>query len=1753
MNNLNGGQYFGIGLDTADFMRDSQRVKGEFASISQTAISEGNRMDGAFKRVGAGIASVFAVGQIQAFVRQVVSARSEIQSLGTSFETLTGSREKGLMLMQKLQAYAVSTPMQLNDLASGAQTLLGFNIELEKVMPVLKAIGDISMGSRDKFNSLTLAFAQMSATGKLMGQDLLQMINAGFNPLTEISAKTGKSIATLKDEMSAGSISAQMVEDAFISATAAGGKFHGMLESQSRTMRGALSNLQGHFSDMLNDMGESTEGIISSGINAADTLVKHYETVGEVLITLAATYGTAKAALMAHAAMANAAAEAEIAALSRLVPAKAAEADADLRLRVAKGELTESRAAQIAALRGEIAAEGDRRAAALASARTDTAAAKESYRAALRRSLASKQAVRARQEELRVALQQPGVEAAATAQKNLANAIDERSAAVKARKAAAQQLEIAKSRENAAATALETLNTDINTVGKQRQTRATLTLAAAKAALSKASRALGLSMLANPYVLAAAAVASLAYVTYKLVTADDAATRAAKAHNDERERQAKIADERSQKVRSLVATIKDENATATQKVMAFDSLTSIVPTLKEIYHTWQDMAAVDTSDIDKGVNAFADTQQEEALRKRVADIKDAITEIDKLYSHLETTEKGVSATGFAPAYAGVLAAGQGVNWRAKQIASNHGVGGAWDAWWSGGDDNRAALRESLELAEGELRKFLAAKYEAETPVEVKLKVAQADYDAAKERLDTFASWTDTLMAKTGKMRPGHLIDPAQADKDMAAAEKAITDRIESLRKEVANPLTFTAEKQKALTSAEQLRSDMEGIKRQMAASGTLDWSLTLRVNTVMQSLQSAADSANSRMQNYVTRDGKDYTPPVQNKAYWENQKKEAEAARNAIGSDKTDSAAWKQQTKLIEEADRNLAVYSDKAAKSADKAVNEAKRRAEQRQKLAEEALELARRNAADEIRLMEDGAEKKLRTLRQEHADRRAELDRQQREWAKANREAKTKGLGEDGLTDTQRTSLADARTLASRSLAKAEAEIQRERMKASTDAMRSYLAEYGTFEERQLAITQEYAEKIKEARKKGLEGEALRLSKERDAKISSEEFRRIQDDIDWADVFGNIGGAASAYLGPTLDRLEKLMASPQFKSLPATDKKQYYDARSRLQAQVDTPSFAGIDWGELGRLTNEYRAAMRKATDANRRAADATENLEQAQKDYDKALSSGSATDKIVANVKLLAARVNKEKADSDKTEADNGAADAGNALNTATDNATRAVNNFASALQNLGNGTLKGFADGVCGIIGAFSKDTEGTGDLISELGGKVGGLIGAILQLLDSMGDDPEEFITGLLDKVFGVIEKLLDQLFDGSLVTGIVGNLWSNVSGMFLNILDGLTFGAFGLGSLLGGDSDPTLDDDRTRLEHSNELLRKSIDRLADKMDEASAAQAGDIADEQARMLASQIATTQSLGRRTADRSSGSQHSGTYHVNKAMEDNDWGVADALRHFGIRDAGALWNLTPEQWRELSEMFPNALAEIRSQLAKGKDDASAYIDEMIAYAGQYEEILERMRQTQTRTSVDDIHSGFLDLMKDMEADSSAFAQNFEDMMKEAVFNSILNDQYRQDMKRWYEEFAAAMSSDNELTPSEQRKLREQYMSLSQSIMDRRNEIMETMGWDESTVQSTTRRSLSGMSQDTGDAIEGRMTAIQITVEAIRAQYEAYLHSLAAIASASDRQRVTYEEVLFHLAEANEHLKTISDHTKALKGMETRLANIERNTSRL
>lgn len=282
-------------------------MKGNLSQGMLDAQTKANLLDESLKRVGMTIGGVFTAQKAVEFVKTMIDVRQEVENLIISFETLLGSKNKATQFFSELSEYAVNTPLMLNDLAGGAQTMLAFNIEAEKVIPTLKQIGDISMGDRDRFNSLVLAFSQMSATGKLMGQDLLQMINAGFNPLATISEKTGKSIGQLKDEMSAGAISSEMVAQAFADATAEGGKFHGMLDKQSKGLKGQISNLEGAIDNMFNAMGEKSEGILTGSVEVASELVKNYEAVGKALMSLVAVYGSYKTALIATLAVQKAA------------------------------------------------------------------------------------------------------------------------------------------------------------------------------------------------------------------------------------------------------------------------------------------------------------------------------------------------------------------------------------------------------------------------------------------------------------------------------------------------------------------------------------------------------------------------------------------------------------------------------------------------------------------------------------------------------------------------------------------------------------------------------------------------------------------------------------------------------------------------------------------------------------------------------------------------------------------------------------------------------------------------------------------------------------------------------------------------------------------------------------------------------------------------------------------------------------------------------------------------------------------------------------------------------------------------------------------------------------------------------------------------------------------------------------------------------------------------------------------------------
>lgn len=217
-------------------------------------------------KAGAVAAAVGAAAAVLGvIVSKSVQARREMESMEISFSVLTGSMEKSKQLIGQMKALGAASPLQTSDIAKAGQTLIGFGVDVHRVMPILRQLSDISMGDSQRFQSLSLAFAQMSAQGRLMGQDLNQMVNAGFNPLQIISEKTGKSIGQLKDEMSKGNISSQDVANAFAAATEEGGKFYGMTEKLGKSLNGMFNQQQDKLNQQWAELGEKiTPQVVSS-------------------------------------------------------------------------------------------------------------------------------------------------------------------------------------------------------------------------------------------------------------------------------------------------------------------------------------------------------------------------------------------------------------------------------------------------------------------------------------------------------------------------------------------------------------------------------------------------------------------------------------------------------------------------------------------------------------------------------------------------------------------------------------------------------------------------------------------------------------------------------------------------------------------------------------------------------------------------------------------------------------------------------------------------------------------------------------------------------------------------------------------------------------------------------------------------------------------------------------------------------------------------------------------------------------------------------------------------------------------------------------------------------------------------------------------------------------------------------------------------------------------------------------------------
>ena len=271
---------------TVKIRADASQFRTTIAGVEVQASGLAGRMakvSGAIGGAGfagalaAAASAAVALGTSLKFIQSSSGAAAGMESLTVPFEVLTGSASKAADLIKTFREEAVKSPLSVSDYAQAGKTLMAFGVSADETLPILKTLGDVSMGNAERFGSLALAFAQTQAAGRLMGQEVLQFVNAGFNPLQEISRKTGKSMIELKKSMEDGAISADMVTNAFRSATAEGGLFYGALDKGATTTEGKIAKLGDSILGLKVSFGTGFNEGLKSALDATNAFLPQLE------------------------------------------------------------------------------------------------------------------------------------------------------------------------------------------------------------------------------------------------------------------------------------------------------------------------------------------------------------------------------------------------------------------------------------------------------------------------------------------------------------------------------------------------------------------------------------------------------------------------------------------------------------------------------------------------------------------------------------------------------------------------------------------------------------------------------------------------------------------------------------------------------------------------------------------------------------------------------------------------------------------------------------------------------------------------------------------------------------------------------------------------------------------------------------------------------------------------------------------------------------------------------------------------------------------------------------------------------------------------------------------------------------------------------------------------------------------------------------------------------------------------------------
>lgn len=1699
---------FDITGDNSSVLKAFRGVQDGVSQTARVVEQQGQSIENVFNRIKSVASLAFAGFTAKEIISTLGTVRGEFQQFEIAFETMLGSGQKAKGMISDLANLAATTPFDMKGVVNGAKQLLAYGFAANEITDTMRRLGDVSAGLGLNLQDLTWLYGTTMVQGRLFTRDLMQFTGRGI-PLTE---ELAKQFGVTKDKVSelvtAGKVGFPEVKKAIESLTNEGGKFGGLMEKQSHSITGQISNIQDTIEMAINDLGTQTEGLMNDALDITSKVIDHWKEIGEVIIAAASAIGLYKAMAVSIAAFdtatTNVGYAAELSALDALLPKKEEVKKTDLEEAVAKGQLSAAQAELVASKREEVAAYvAELQAQAKAKADAATAAAEEVK--ALENKLAMQDnEVQSLQDAYDALQSYTDGQKVETAEIKLNTAVNERNTIAKQLQTARETAATAATEANTAANTANTASQGLNTAATARDTAAKGIWAQVTILCKRAQDAWNASMFSSPLFWIAATIAAVTYAVYKLATAESAHETAVRKSNEAWDEFDNKVKERQQNIESLIRTIQSETATEYEKAEAYQKLSNLAPQLTEQYSQAQ-LASAD----------FAKTQKEVAESMDELKYDKAVEEVEKFRQEVESLN--------------------------KQLHDDAAYNGGRQSSILGGQLQQA--QEDLDQAEEKLSNIIQLRDQAAEnakPIEVRLQEAQENesvrqeifdfYDEAMTLANDWQAANETINYATGESRLDAFINKAQ---------KEIAGLREDIKK---NPADLNLRMQESEKT--KVLNNLLAMKRNWAVTGATTIPLIFRAqwNTAKQSLNQSKKKAQALANTGSTETYQQAYNRAQ-REYNAAKKKVAAMERNKSKYTATQYETATQNLKAAKDAYSKLGGdVSGKVAKAAATArktrIKEGNKAIKVQEDLNNRLKALQQKNTDETISLMQEGTEKKIAEIKNDYAKRKAEIDKQEAEFKKKNKEAGKKVT----LTSAQTNALNKARDLATQEYNKKLDEVNREAL----TSMRDYLKEYGSLYQQKQAIAEEYEEKIAKAQ---TQGEKLSLQQQRKKDLQTIEINAIRQNIDWGSIFGDFGAMFKDQLEPTIEKLQELSKS----TTDVNEQKTIQELISKLQGS--TTVWDSDIFKKVSDDINSYQSAMQGYIDAQEREIEATKAVTKAQEDLAKAKKSGDKTSISKAESNLSIAKGALATASNEVLTFGSSVQKATSDLQTSAQKAASQFQQLEEGLQGLTSGSLKGIGNSVLGldklfggtmqkdvantlakgIQGLLGKDSDAAKSLTKALGdsGLAGEIISAILGILDILKDGFGTLISNLIDTVFGAVTGILDDALSGDIVMKPLKSIGNNVS----HILNTLSFGGFN--SLFGGDGNSKkVQEAINNLTSSNERLQKSIDKLKDTMTGTYGKESTNAYKEAKRQQETYNQNVMEIAKQQM----------SYHGSHHSWSSYWSGFNDEQMKLIRENvksdfnGDLTSLTPEEMKKLLS-YQELVDKIRGT-GKHYKGRSAYgesvLDKLEDYAdlaGNLDELTEQWRESITQISFDSMKDNFISNLMDMSKSAQDFSDDFAEMMQKALLSYSMEDLMNGKLKKLYEDWADAIDAANgDSSKIDIDAFNKRYDEIVQEGLKRRDEWAKVTGYtgSSSSSQTATSGGWASMGQDTADELNGRFTALQIAGESIAQNMTTTISQMESIVTLGISTNGAVLEIRNMMIMTNSYLEDIVKYSK-------------------